>query len=75
MIYHRQTLDNSLLSYQKNFQPDWTKNGRGMAKKRVPIYGIIVILRVILAHNLFKYQHFSIRTWFIQITYCPQFVA
>ena len=26
-------LDNSLLSYHKKFQLDWTKNGRVMAKK------------------------------------------
>ena len=32
-----------------------------MAKKRMPIYGIIDILRAILAYNLAKYQHFSMR--------------
>ena len=32
-----------------------------MAKKRMPIYGIINILRAILAYNLAKYQYFSMR--------------
>ena len=44
-----------------SFQPDWTKNGQVLAKKRMPIYGIIDILRAILAHNLAKYQNFSMR--------------
>ena len=30
-----------------------------MAKKRMPIYGIIDILMAILAYNLAKYQYFS----------------
>ena len=37
-IYRYQSIDNSLLSYQNKFQPDWTKNGRVMAKKHMPIY-------------------------------------
>ena len=33
-----------------------------MAKKRMPIYyGVIDILRAIFAHNLAKYQYFSMR--------------
>ena len=32
-----------------------------MAKKSMPIYGIIDILRAILAHSLAKYQKFSMR--------------
>ena len=32
-----------------------------MAKKRMPIYGIIDTLRTILAYNLAKYQNFSMR--------------
>ena len=61
MISHHQSMDNSLLSYRKNFQPDWSKIGWVMAKKRMLIYGIIVILRFILAYNLAKYQNFSMR--------------
>ena len=34
MIYHHKSLDNSLLNFHKNFQPDLTKTGRVMAKKR-----------------------------------------
>ena len=71
--------DNSLLSYQKKIQLDWTKYGRVMAKKRMAIYGIIDILRDILAHNLAKYQNFSMRPGLFdkypQITYSQQFVA
>ena len=32
-----------------------------MAKKRMPIYEIIGILRAISAHNLVKYQYFSMK--------------
>ena len=32
-----------------------------MAKKRMPIYGIIGILRAILAHNLVNYQYFLVK--------------
>ena len=50
-----------------------------MAIKRMPIYGIIDILRAILAYNLAKYQNFSIIPGFFdkyhQITYSQQFVA
>ena len=50
-----------------------------MAKKRMPIYGTIGILRAILAHNLGNYQHFSMRPGlfdkYYQITYSMQFVA
>ena len=49
-----------------------------MAKKRMPIiYGIIHILRAILAHNLTKYQKNLLRLGLFgkyhQITYSPQF--
>ena len=37
MISHHQSIDNSLLSYQKK-QHNWTKNGRVIAKKRMLIY-------------------------------------
>ena len=44
-----------------------------MAKKRMPFYEIIVILRDFLAHNFTKYQYFSIRpslfVSFYQTTY------
>ena len=50
-----------------------------MAKKRMPIYGIIDILRAILAYNLAKYQNFSMRPGlfdkYYQITYSQQFLA
>ena len=71
IISHQQSIDNSLLSYQKKFQPDWTKNSQVMAKRRMPIYGII--------NNLAKYQHFSMRPGLFDkyhwITYSLQFVA
>ena len=48
-----------------------------MAKKRMSIYGIIDILRAILAYNLVKYQYFSIRPGLFDkyhlITYSLQF--
>ena len=48
--------------FQKSvFQPDWPKNGWVMAKKRMPIYGINGILRPFSAHNLVKYQYFSMK--------------
>ena len=50
MFYYHQSIDYNLLSYHKV-----------MAKKRMPIYGIIDILRSILAYNLDKYQYFSMR--------------
>ena len=78
-ISYHQSIDNSLLSYQKKCQPDWTKNGWVMTKKRMPIYGIIYILRAILAHNLAKYQNFPMRPSLFdkyhQITHSQQFVA
>ena len=50
-----------------------------MAKKRMPIYAIIDILRATLAHNLAKYQNFSMRPGLFdkyhQITYSLKFVA
>ena len=50
-----------------------------MAKKRMPIYGIIDILRAILAYNLAKYQYFSMRPGLFdkyhQITYSLQFLV
>ena len=61
MISNQQSIDNNLLSYYKKFQPDWTTNGWVMTKKSMPIYGIIDILRVILACNLAKCQYCSIR--------------
>ena len=49
------TLDNSLLSSDKKFQPDWSQNGSVMAKKRMPFkYGIIGTFRDFLAHKLAK---------------------
>ena len=48
-------------------------------KKRMPKYGIIDILRGILAYNLAKYRNFSMRPGlfdkYYQITYYQQFVA
>ena len=43
-ISQHQSIDNSLLSSHKKFQPNWSKNGWVMAKKRMPLYGIIGIL-------------------------------
>ena len=37
-----------------------------MAKKRMPIYGIIGILKAISAHNLVNYQYFFNKTKFIR---------
>ena len=46
-----------MIYYHKRFQPDWTKNGHGLLpKKHMPIYGMIDILRGILAYDLAKYQ-------------------
>ena len=58
MAIKAQSIDNSLLNYHKNFQPDYPKNGWVMAKKRMPINGIIGIFREFSAHNSAKYQHF-----------------
>ena len=49
-----------------------------MAKKRMPKYGIIGILSAILAHNLVKYQYFSMKLssfdkLYYQITYSLPF--
>ena len=48
-----------------------------MAKKRMPIYGIIGSLRAILAHNLVEYQYFSMKPGLFdkyrQITHSVQF--
>ena len=48
-----------------------------MAKKRMPIYEIIDIVRSILAYYLAKYQYFSMRPGLFdnyhQITYSLQF--
>ena len=52
LILHQQSMDKSLLRSHKKFQPDWLK----MAKKCMPIYGIIVIFGDFLAYlrpNLF----------------------
>ena len=50
-----------------------------MAKKRMPMYGIIEILKAILAPNLANYQHFSMRPGLFnkynQITYSLKFLA
>ena len=62
MISHHLSIDDSLLSSEKKSQPDWPKNGSVMAKKRMSIYGMIGILRGILAHNLVNYQYFSIKS-------------
>ena len=59
MISHNQSIDNSLLSYQKK-SARLDKKWPSYNQKRMPIYGIIDILRAILAHNLTKYQYFSI---------------
>ena len=34
-----QSIDNGPLSNHTKFQLDWSKNGRVMAEKRMPIYG------------------------------------
>ena len=39
--------------------PNWSKNGLAMAKKHMPLYGIICILKDFLTHNLAKYQYFQ----------------
>ena len=50
-----------------------------MAKKRMPIYGIIGIFRDFLAYNLAKYQYFSMRPilfdYYYKITYSMQVSA
>ena len=55
------------------------KNGRVMAKKLMPIYGIISIFREFLAHNLVKSQYFSMRPslihYYHQITYYLKVLA
>ena len=62
MISHHKSIDTCLLScYHKTFPPNWPINGWVHAKKRMPIYGIIDILRAIVANNLVKYQYFSMR--------------
>ena len=47
--------------------------GQKIAKKCMPIYGIIGIFREVLAHNLAKSQYFSVRPslfdYYNQITY------
>ena len=48
LISHQQSIDNRFLSSHKKFQPNW----QNMAKKCMPIYGMIGIFREILAHNL-----------------------
>ena len=42
-ISAQQSIDYSFLSSNKIFQPNWPKNGWVMAKKRMPIYGIIIV--------------------------------
>ena len=49
------------MRYHTNCQPYWPKIGWVMAKKRMPIYVIIVNFRDFLAHNSAKYQYFSMR--------------
>ena len=49
LISHKQSIDNSFLSFHKQFQPNWHKNDGVVAKKRMPIYGIIGIFREHLA--------------------------
>ena len=65
MISHQQSMDNSLQSYHKIFQPHWTKNGRVMAKKRIPKYRIIDILRAIW-HITWPNINIFNETWFIR---------
>ena len=60
VILQHQSIDNILPSSHK-CQPDWSKNGWVMAKKRMPLYEIIYIFRDFLAHHLNKYQYFSMR--------------
>ena len=43
-ISYDQSIDNSLMSSHKKFQPDWSTNGLVVAKKRMPLFGIIGIL-------------------------------
>ena len=59
-ICKQKSIDNSLMSSHKKFQPKWSKNGSVMAKKSMPLYGIIGIIRDFLAHKLVKYQYFVI---------------
>ena len=72
-IFYRQLNDNSILSYQKKL----SLIGQKIATKRMPKYGIIVILNAILAHNLVKYQYFlmkfSLFEKYYQIKYSLQF--
>ena len=62
----------------KNCSPIGQKCPR-YGRIRMPIYGIIDILMAILAHNLAKYQYFSMRPGLFdkyhQITYSLQFFA
>ena len=50
-----------------------------MAKKRMPIFGMIDKFRDLLAYNLATYQYFSMRPslfdWYYQITYSMQVAA
>ena len=39
------SIDNGPLSNHKQFQLDWSKNGRVMAEKRMPIYGHMRVIR------------------------------
>ena len=55
MINHHQLIDNSLRGYRQKFQPIGRKMAELWPKKRMPIYGVIDILRSILAYNLAKY--------------------
>ena len=61
MISHHQSIDNSLLSYPKKFSPIGQKMAELWSKMYGQIckYGIIDILRAILANNFAKYQYFS----------------
>ena len=60
----RQSIDNSLLSYHNQFQPDWSKHAWSIAKKRMPIYGKIGIFRAISAHSLPAWPNINIFSWY-----------
>ena len=57
----------------------WPKNVEVMAKKRMPLYGIIGIFWKFLTHNLAKSQYFSMGPslfdYYYQITYYLQVLA
>ena len=76
LISNQQSIDISFLSFHEIFQPNWPKNGRVMAKKNMPIYGIICTFREFLSHNLAKSWYVSMRPslfdYCYQITFYPK---